>query len=59
MLICIIVHINEARLYEYSYFLFCCLIKKQRGWKGLGLRVWGTRITKESAAERNEVSVAL
>lgn len=31
VLICIIVHINEARLYEYSYFLFCCLIKKRRG----------------------------
>lgn len=39
VLICIIVHINEYPLYEYSYFLFCCLIKKRRGWKGLG---WGT-----------------
>lgn len=30
-LICIIVHINEAPAYEYSYFLFCCLIKKGEG----------------------------
>lgn len=30
-LICIIVHINEASAYEYSYFLFCCLIKKGDG----------------------------
>lgn len=41
VLICIIVHINEARLYEYSYFLFCCLIKKRRGWKGLGVGCGG------------------
>lgn len=30
-LICIIVHINEASAYEYSYFLFCCLIKRGDG----------------------------
>lgn len=57
VLICIIVHINEALLYEYSYFLFCCLIKKRRGWKEMG--VWGTGITTESAAEQNDGSAAL
>lgn len=28
VLICISVHINEPIAYEYSYFLFCCLIKR-------------------------------
>lgn len=41
MPICIIVHINEAMLYEYSYFLFCCLIKKRsRKGGGGGLESW-------------------